>query len=277
MSYVSQQFLLRDNATLANFKNWAQAISTAMASMGWVQTSDTGQVNWSTIVAVGTVYEIWAPADALQTGSTAFFLKIVYGNAGANNPQISVSLAHSTDGAGNLQAPVVGPFVTNGSSGQGSTRVCECNFSGDIDRLSINMWRDSTDGFEDIMFSIERTKDTAGVNSTDGVTIYINFPNNARQQQGTLTFSPLLVFSFGALCRLSMGLADAAFNNNIPISPLFPVYGKFGNPNTGVALCPANDVAEGGIFTATLYGATRTYLASKRNTYDSQAICVRFD
>ena len=83
MSYTSQQFLVCDNGSNANFRAWGSAISAALAAMGWTQTADTGQVNWSTVTvpAAGAyVYEIWQPADAFQTGPTQYFLKLEYGN-----------------------------------------------------------------------------------------------------------------------------------------------------------------------------------------------------
>ena len=50
MSYVSQQFLLYDNSSTANFIAWGSALSAAISSMGWIQTTDTGQVVWTATV-----------------------------------------------------------------------------------------------------------------------------------------------------------------------------------------------------------------------------------
>lgn len=90
---ASQSFLACDNSTLTNFKAWGQAISNALSTSTWTQTSDTGQVNWSSIASVpgsgAYVYEIWQPNDGL----TAFYLKAEYGNfSGTNMPSIRVSI-----------------------------------------------------------------------------------------------------------------------------------------------------------------------------------------
>src|SRR5690242_14595475 len=147
MSYTSQQFLVCDNSSNANFRSWGSAISAAILAMGWVQTSDTGQVNWTTVTvpAANTyAYEIWKPADAFQTGATQYFLKLEYGNSnGANAPAIRVSLATSTNGSGTLTGSVTSVFGSNEGTGTGggATTPYECNFSGDIDRMGVMLWR----------------------------------------------------------------------------------------------------------------------------------------
>lgn len=44
---ISQQLLVNDNSTFANFSSWASAISAFFAACGWAQSADTGQVMWS--------------------------------------------------------------------------------------------------------------------------------------------------------------------------------------------------------------------------------------
>jgi hypothetical protein len=44
---TSQQFLMCDNSTYANYAQWASAISAQLAANTWAQSTDTGQVMWS--------------------------------------------------------------------------------------------------------------------------------------------------------------------------------------------------------------------------------------
>jgi hypothetical protein len=44
---ASQQYHVCDNSSYANFASWASAISAFLASAGWLQATDTGQVMWS--------------------------------------------------------------------------------------------------------------------------------------------------------------------------------------------------------------------------------------
>jgi len=352
MSYVSEQLLIRDSATFANFSSWASAISSAISSMGWTKTSDTGQAVWTAnvvsitaasvsfpnttytytltsgpglavnnyIVITGMansgnngtflisslgsgtftvsntsgaaassqsgtgnsavpatsyyIYEIWQPADALQTGSTKYYFKIEYGNAnsGANNPQMRFSLGTGTDGAGALTGFVIGSS-TNATvpfgaalAGQGSAPTFYCDFAGDTDRIGMIFWRNNTTSSQNGAVAIERTKNADGTNSSDGVTlVVINSQNQGFQQtivfgQGigpNSTSAPVTIVPNG------ISSASQLFNNSIAMSPIFPSYGKFGNPLTVMAVLQTVDVVEGMEFTTTLYGATRTWLATK--------------
>lgn len=289
MGYTSQQFLVCDNSSLANFKAWGSAISAAIAAMGWVQTADTGQVNWSTIAAIPSsnyVYEIWKPADALQTGATQFFLKMQYGFS-TTRVAMQATLGTGTDGAGNLTGYTTSalPLLsTSNTANQGSTPY-ECDFSGDVDRLGMMLWRNSGSQFARALLAIERTKATDGTDSSDGVTL-IGGTYGATQTQQTL------VFGTGAAPVSATGNfnspidgnnASGAFANNVPVSPIFPCYGLYGNPMTTVCCVHTQDVAEGCFFTTTLYGSTRTYIASGMVglapgvTPKTANICLRYD
>src|SRR6266566_9890439 len=90
--------------TTAGFRLWGSAISTAIAAVGWTQTADTGQVNWTTVTAPGanvtTVYEVWKMADSLQSTDPCF-IRINYMVASATNgPRIQVNVGTNSDGAG---------------------------------------------------------------------------------------------------------------------------------------------------------------------------------
>jgi hypothetical protein len=269
---TQQSFLVFDNSTLANFKSWAQAISGWFTTAGWSQTADTGQVNWGTIssvpAAAAFVYEIWKPGDAL----TAFYVKIQYGTSSGTpaGPRWRYQVGTGTDGSGNLTGFVSALIEPGGNAGvgQGST-LFECDFSGATDRISIMMWRNGTGtglGAAQIM-SLERTKDVTGANTSDGVTSVSGSLTSASSNAGQVT----VVFGIGVAVQsaardyitLSSGVnASAVFNNNIPVAPVFPEYGKFGNPLTTIGFVHTQDVASGGVFSTSIFGSTITYMAA---------------
>ena len=76
---------LADNAT---FQAWATGIDDQIKDMGWVQTSDTGQVDVTTVArpAAGAYagYRIYRMDDSLQSTSPVF-LKLEYGCGGVND------------------------------------------------------------------------------------------------------------------------------------------------------------------------------------------------
>lgn len=293
MSYTSQQFLIFDNSSDANYRSWGSAISAALDSMGVSKTSDTGQVNWTTVTspASGSFnYEIRKFTDALQTGSTQIFFKFEYGSSSGSpkGPRLRISVGTSTDGAGNLTGMTMGNFEPGSTSGVGQGSVTyECNFSGDTDRFCIMLWRNLNAQGAPIILCTERTKNTDGTNSSDGVTV-IQFGNSGSPTGGgqqTMVFGGAGAANATA-GRSYLGLyngtgASDAFNNNVPVSPIWPDYGKYGNPMTVIAFVHSQDVAEGCEFTVTLYGATRTYL---RTGNISQVVpssnmvpCMRYD
>jgi hypothetical protein len=274
---VNQQFLQCDTTTLANFKNWASAISGRFTAFGWVQTSDTGQVNWGSIASVPSsgswVYEIWHPNDALQTGSSQFFLKIEYGQNSSYGPTLRLSLGTSTTGAGVLSGFTTGLFLlssyyTNVNSG---ALTYECDFSGDAGRFGALLWRPHSLP-ACMWFAVERTCNTDGSYNADGVTLFgMSHLNNDGGQQ-TLTFAsgPAVRYNaylnsinvIGNTYAYSLASEVLGTTSQVPIAPCYPSYGKYGNPCTVVASCPNNDAGEGALVQTTLYGAARTYIAT---------------
>jgi len=298
--YSHQQMLFHSNLNDANFRAWGSAISAEMTAMGWAKTADTGQVNWTTVTVPATgvlVYEIWEPvSDPLQTGSTKYYVKLEYGNwnTGANAPGFRAQLGTGTNGAGTLTGITT---VARGNAGTGytiATLPAECNFCGDISRIGMMLWRDTNASYNGggagvLVLCIERTKTAAGVDSPDGVTIVTlnpqdTFINTLRQQQ-TIVFGLGATSNYDRLISLGSNLASEAFHGNVPISPIFPIYGKFGNPLTMGATGRGADFTEGGYITATMYGATTRYICTKRGLADTcgpngvtgSAFLMRFD
>lgn len=241
----------------------------------------------------GYVYEIWKPTDSLQTGASQFFLKMEYGSSfSVNQPSVQASISTATSGAGVLTGFAIAPnaIPSGGTNGQGDVQTFECDFSGDTNRLGMILWRDNyiTTG-QNGAIVIERLKNSDGTDSTEGVTLGVFTGSSAAYLSSTVR---TIVFGVGLsvlstsgtfIVPAQSGSTSQELNNAIPISPLFPNYGKYGNPHTVLAIASPIDVVEGMKLTTTLYGATRTYIASKRGTMGgmasngSWATLLRFD
>lgn len=358
MGYTATQDLVDSSDTWALFKSWASGICAQILAMGWAQTADTGQVDWSTVApsivnitdvldtsgvvtytytltsgpalrkpyfmritgltnpgnngmfdgifdfpspttfrifhsgAVNATLQtgtgesgvpssgtypydqIWKPTDALQAGASQFFLKIEFGNRniGEPTPSVRVSIGTGTDGAGTfLNDGLSTDTVLLPKSGDtfnlGGSRTFQCNFSGDTNRLGMILWRNEPTQDRSVAFAIERLKDTAGVDTADGVTLAVFSESiNLFANVVSLVFgSRRGVFSAtGAFLVQRDPTASWLFNNSIPISHLFPTLGTgYSNPHTVVAITSRADVVEGMLLTTSLYGATRTYLVSE--------------
>lgn len=279
---TSQQFLVCDSSTVANFKQWAQAISSFFTTAGWTQSSDTGQVNWSTISTVpgsgAYVYEVWKPGDGL----TAYFLKIEYGNTGAANcPSLRITLSTTTNGAGTATGFVTGPWDTNvvAYTAPSTTTQYECDFSGDAGRMCVMMWRNGINNCQQ-MFAVERSLNSSGASTSSYATLYVCglgsgtvVPNG----QASLVFGIGVppVFPNGNLvsggwCTRGF-VASTSFNGSIAMDTAAPMIGYFDYPGTVAGLGWAADLAEGVTFNVTLYGSTRTYMPSKNGPFATVA------
>lgn len=266
-----------DNSSLANFKAWAQVISNFMATAGWVQSSDTGQVNWSTIAAVPAstyVYEIWKPGDALTT----FFLKIEYGFSGTI-VQIKLSLGTSTNGAGTLSGFVVGPFFPQGGSqgsGPGNQGATAFNYylSGDTGRICIAMWVNSATGSVPTVFVVARSKNSSGANTSSHVTL-MTFSTAGRVSYQSVVFgtglATLVNFVAGIAPVIQTGQASNLFaSTDVPISPFFPAVGFYDNPLIEMGAGAHNDITDQATFTIAAanmpYGTSHTFIGFSGQT-----------
>ncbi|HLW51330.1 MAG TPA: hypothetical protein VKW06_00680 [Candidatus Angelobacter sp.] len=268
------------NAVIAAVSGGASGTVT-VALTTQVNETHAGSATTTAVAAVPSTigaYEIWAPGDALQTGSTQFFLKVQYGNQSTttNQPSVGFSIGSATNGAGTLTGNTIGIYQSNSQSPvSGSTSLFEFDFSYDTDRLGIMVRNNSSLAF---LFVVERTHNTDGTDSTDGVVMFFIGVNQFTKMR-VLVFSPAVLAAVersqtgGSDWHISMPVIPPqnsdSFNSSIPVAPMFPDYGKYGNPMTTYAATGNNDVAEGMLLTTTLYGATRTYMASKINTYYS--------
>jgi hypothetical protein len=299
---TSQQQLVCDNSTLANFKQWAQPISAFFATAGWVQTTDTGQVNWSTISSVpgsaAFVYEIWKPGDAL----TAFYVKVEYGNvSGTNCPSLRLTISTGTNGAGTPTGFIMGPLNTNtnGYTPPSTTTQFECDFSGTASRICVMMWRNGTGSCQQF-FGIERSVNSSGAYTGAHVTLIVCGTVTAGGPsfvQQTLLFgvgvAPISNENHsggnghgGLIVRMAntSSANSSVFNGAIPFDTTAPSIGYYDYGLTMAGCACATDISEGVTFTVTLYGSTVTYMPSKNSTFGSAgpsnsagAFCMRYD
>lgn len=264
-----------DCSTLINFKSWAQAISAAFAAFGWTQTADSGQVNWTTIVAVPSstyVYEIWKAADA-QATTLPIYLKVEYG-FNTSTPRIRITVGTSSDGSGNINstAGTTGPagtpgpwLITNDDTNYGGTTF-PCYFSGNAGEFRMYMWS-TTSHTPGMVFGIERSKDSSGNNTTAYFTVLTAnslqaYSSTVGNRQQTILSSTLFApYDFGIHTFGPNVSGTGAFNGTVAAFPVFPVFGQVGNPMLGFMSAIRADVSDGSQVTvASMYGGTHTYV-----------------
>lgn len=150
---------------------------------GWVQTSDTSQLTSSGTVYATTAYTavgylMFRMNDDLQS-TAPVFAKIEIGCSGSSYTTslgIWVTVGTATDGAGVLSGIVSTRAAINvGSSASTGTATNYSN--GTSSRIVIDLiesWVDATSSYGRMIISIERSHDTTGADTVDGVLILLS-------------------------------------------------------------------------------------------------------
>jgi hypothetical protein len=286
MSYAATTTVTPTNSSDANFRAWGSLISARLALMGLVQTADTGQINWTTVlapVAINTVqgYEIWRFNDALQATVPIFF-KFEYGSGGAiNNPSIWLTVATGSNGAGTLTG--VSTIRTQFSLTATATPIT-AYFSGDTNRLVFAFkGAGVTTSF---MISLERTIDSTGALSTEGVLIIVFASSNFSQVAFNAALGPYTTYetTLGAL-----GPQNAPLGVNgvqLAIYPIFHNKGVFLPFGMNVFAYIDATIAAGSTITFSAYTVNHTYMpigtpaisgALQRTSAGSSSIMIRYE
>ena len=151
-------------------------ISANFTAGGLVQTSDTGQINLSTVLFPATAslysgYQMFRFNDALQS-TLPIFMKVAYWRGAASSAiRIDISFGTATDGAGVLSGQLSG---TTSISMTGSASTQTCYTSGDGGRFvtgwGVPFGSTSSCG---IYIMIERLRDANGANTADGFFVFL--------------------------------------------------------------------------------------------------------
>lgn len=251
-------------STDAEFRAWAQSISNAFAAFGWVKTADTGQVDLTTVVkpaAANTAagYEVWRMADALQA-SAPVFLKIEYGTGSAvANPGFWATTGTASSGAGAVTG-FTSSRRTCTSFGTTTAAVANSHYSGATDRMGISVYTGSTIGPH---FSVERTKDSAGNNTAEGVVVSSMQAGGTSQEAVVQFAAPTGEQASSSSMWSFAGLGSGVSGLDIGLQPVFwytPLKGLAGPKLAHVTYWNA-DIPVGTTFTTTLAGAAHTYIS----------------
>lgn len=94
----------------ADFRAWGTAFHAALSGAGFVQTADTGQVDWLTAtrapISTRPYYSVWRFNDSLQ-GSAPIFMRFSFGSGGNQSlPALWMRVGTGSDGSGNLTGQI---------------------------------------------------------------------------------------------------------------------------------------------------------------------------
>jgi hypothetical protein len=268
----------RNNNTDALFRAWGANLNSQMAAAGLVQTSDGTQINWGTVTTplVGSVvqgYEIWRFNDAFQA-SAPVYLKFEYGS-GVQNTVPGMMIAVGT-GVTNIGGTIFlsGPNGSAGSNvasrisviGAGSTTNASIQsfFSGSTNRWSSAMWvRDgSVSSNEPLIISIERTKDSNGNDTAEGLLCTLMGSTTWQQWVYDLkTGVKTPIATTPGILTPGSEVTSGVNGANTAIYPLFHDDGVgFLNPGMNLLAYYNGDITAGTPTTLSIYGSTHTYM-----------------
>lgn len=164
-----------DNSTDALFRAWVAAMISNIVAVGYVQTTDTGQIDTATVLKPSTTaqskgYAMFSTNDAFAD----MFLKVEFGSGGATlAPTIYVTMGWSTDGAGSLSGTQLSTRNRmNITSNSGVAITAPCVFAGNGSYLTFALDTNATGGFEATIVVLERSKTAAtGADNGNGAII----------------------------------------------------------------------------------------------------------
>lgn len=187
------------------FRAWGSAIAGAIVTAGLVKTADTGQIDWTTVLAPSTTlqkrgYEIYRFNDALQA-TRPVFMRIDYGSGSYQyNPMMWLTVGTATDGAGVITAHASFPnsiaavrtlHYNTGSSYNSTVPQPMYVDSDDGGSLMVAGWfnvpgsgNPTLVGFVTI---VERTRSFDGTTNGEGVAVFSTTPGGTVFQNIILT------------------------------------------------------------------------------------------
>lgn len=215
-------------ASDASFRAWGLVWSTNLAALGWVQTADTGQINWTTVTKPGVAntvagYEIWRMNDALQ-GTAPIFLKIEYGTgAAATNSALWITLGFSTNGAGIINSTNTSTR-TQIYTTQNSATLNDWKFCGSSNRLGV-MENPLVSSQCKYIF-VERTHNSDGSDSATGAMLVFGSSQSSNFSQlvtasGALPIQTRFTNTMGNITNSTAPTASSnQLGSNIYLSPV---------------------------------------------------------
>jgi hypothetical protein len=249
-----------------------------------------GQSNQATFPRwVRFLQDMFTSNDALSS-TNKLYLKILYASnntaaSGIATPTPCFFFGNGSDGQGNINVnynwPINGSFpygIAGTNSANTGTAQWESNFSGTSGRLSFILWRGftattSTTSAPTSIVIIDRSKDNNGndtdaywtiaysgwQSSTQGSSVQQSILKPGTGGAGIMSFQTSSS-SISAIHTIQLINSQESYNNQIPVSPIFPVLGFVGNPLLGGIAMKSGDTSEGALVQVTLYGSTHPYL-----------------
>lgn len=254
------------------YRAWGSSVKAALLDIGLVQTTDTGQVDWTTVTspAAGTLnaYEIYRFSDPLQA-TAPIFIKIEYGasSSSAGYPWMYVTMGSATNGAGSLTGKVGYRSLMNASTAANTLAKTTYLAMGPGYMTAILGADIGASIYPCGVFVVERTVNPDGTYNSAGFTYavqnhsqfqsYSVVPYGTPPVPGFMSNLPV-VLPFTATSNAYSSFADGTDVGFFSVAAATP------RPHSAHTVCLAStrgDIARYTTFPMTLYGEVRNFIA----------------
>lgn len=231
MSNIIKQFPVDAGTSDANYRLFGSGVNSMLTSLGFVQTSDTGQANWSTATRTNSNtseyfhYDVWRFNDTLQETAPIFF-KMYYGRGGHfNTSMLGIEIGQATNGSGGI-INSIGPNDTHRlvwgltSDSGPKTHMASSDMSGLIFLYGI----DATATWSRSSFILERLRNIDGSPNNKGYILRYGYNGEAPTLFIYDCVNNIRYTSSGgnALMPMSLnaGQSSVQKNGNFPVAPI---------------------------------------------------------
>jgi hypothetical protein len=247
-----------DFTTDADFRLAPQFIHDALTTAGWVQTSDTGQINLTTVAkpagaSTAAGYEIWRMNDTLQ-GTAPIYIKIEYGT-GANNQRFAywLTIGKGSNGSGTLTDTIKARFTIGANSAQNPPN--DSFAAGASSWFTMALFANTSGA---VWLSIERTKDATGADTGDGILLAYGGGTSAHVSH-YCAYTGVSPTAETGLQYILSTVSPSTFGADTGIAIMIPMKGVAQQPGLNVGAIIAADFGAGATISFTIYGASHTY------------------
>jgi hypothetical protein len=251
------------------FREWGLELNGKFSAAGLVNTADTGQIDWVTVVRAGTNanagYEIWRMADAMQ-GTAPVFFRIDYGTGGnTSSPRIQITVGTGTNGAGTITGTAISTARSLGAYTSSATSdTARQSYLCVVDGFFGMHHKSGATTAGEGMYFFCRTVDTGGVASAiGGLSWWGAVTETAQAYRYAATAVTYTVKSGVAaigVCIVPMTPTNSLVGPDNQVYLCWTITPRVA-PLVGICGVFDTEVTAGNTFTATLVGGTsRTYI-----------------
>ena len=247
-----------DVTSHATFRTSCGNVDATFVATGWVRSSDSGQIaDWGGVGLPGIAntsagYSIYHMNDALQA-TYPVFIKIEYGTSASSTIGFWVTLGTGSNGSGTLTG-ILNTRLQFGTGGNNTLTTHPSYISGSSSRYSFVLCANAPSNTCLCILSIERTKDSTGTLTSDGVMLFTLGTTSTTTSQ-YLPFSGTIPAQYSAWnCNIPASnstTSTPAYKNTVALYPIRCWTPGESGPSSNIFIYQTTDITPSPVALAT--------------------------